>query len=275
MKDITGYGNFLWSNFTQSTSQRHKLYKRFGLRCLISPQYYNQSHRLSLALHGYALDNGAYIDYKKGTTFNIDRFYQMVKEWGSGADFIVIPDIVQNKEMTLSISWVHISKLRQAGYAHKLLFVYQDGMTASDLHPYVCQGIGIFIGGSTKAKIQAIPWISELCLKFGSWCHVGRVNTKQRVRFCIDYGVSSFDGSGWSRFVSTMTRLEDIETDYQLSLFERTKDERLLVNFSDRCAALNLEKSDVLDFWDSIQKTDTLGVGLSKRSTKKERDLLL
>ena len=274
MKNITGYGNFLWANTKPTSAIRHKLYKRFNFRCVISPQYFSPSLSKPLALHGYALDNGAFIAHKKKEVFPRDKFFKMVKSWGCGADFIVIPDIVENAKQTISISWPYISQLVKMGFGKKLLFCYQDGMNASHLHPYIAQGIGIFIGGSTEAKMKAIPWISSLCRKFGVWCHVGRVNTMNRVQRCIDYGCSSFDGSGWTMFPNTFTRIQTIEENQQLSLFQHEKNTSLLTSLVHRTESLSLSISEILEYWETIKKTKTKGVGLPKKYTKKEKTLL-
>lgn len=274
MKNITGYGNFLWANTKPTSAIRHKLYKRFNFRCVISPQYYSPSLVKPLALHGYGLDNGAFIAHKKKEFFPHDKFFKMVKSWGCGADFIVIPDIVENAKQTISISWLYISQLVKMGFGKKLLFCYQDGMNASHLHPYIAQGIGIFIGGSTEAKMKAIPWISSLCRKFGVWCHVGRVNTMNRVQRCIDYGCSSFDGSGWTMFPNTFTRIQTIEDNLQISLFQHEKNTSLLSSLEHRTKSLGLSISEILEYWETIKRTNTKGVGLPKKYTKKEKTLL-
>jgi len=39
-------------------------------------------------------------------------------------------------------------------------------------------------------------------------CHVGRVNTQQRVRMCLAAGVTSFDGTSASRYQVTLRDLD-------------------------------------------------------------------
>lgn len=274
MEKITGYGNFLYSNFGVSSSQRHKLYKRFGFRCIISPQYYSKSLYLPLALHGYALDNGAFIHHKKRTLFDDFAFLKMVKKWGKGADFIVIPDVVNNPIATKQLSYKWIPILKDLGLAKKLLFVWQDGMEYEELHQYICDGIGVFIGGSTKAKIEAIPKISRICNFFDSWCHVGRVNTQNRIQYCIDYSCCSFDGSGFARFPNTFTRIQNIENNRQMKLIETHKNTSLLVSPHERYEALNTTKEEIDDFWKKINEVNTNSACLPKRATKQERLLL-
>ena len=274
MEKITGYGNFLYPNLGASSCQRHKLYKRFGFRCIISPQYYSKSLYLPLALHGYALDNGAFIHHKKGTQFDDSSYLEMVKKWGKGADFITIPDVVHNAVATIQLSYKWIPILRDLGFGHKLLFVWQDGMDYENLHQYICDGNGIFVGGSTTAKMEAIPKISWMCNHFGGWCHVGRVNTQNRVEYCIDYGCSSFDGSGWTQFPNTFTRIQNIENNRQIKLVEIPKNTSLLVSPQERYKALNTTKEEVNSFWEKIQAVYTKGISLPKNPTKQEKTLL-
>ena len=85
MKDITAYGNFLYTQTNKSSALRHKLFKRFDFRCVISPQYYSKALNLSLALHGYALDNGAFIDFKNNTMFGHDKFIECAEAIGPGS----------------------------------------------------------------------------------------------------------------------------------------------------------------------------------------------
>ena len=256
MKKITGYGNFLWKNIQPSNAVRHTLYQKYNFRCVISPQYYMPRLRLPLALHGYALDNGAYINYNKGLDFDVETFFEMVKDWGDGADWIAIPDVVTDASTTLNVSWPYISKLTELGFGDKLLFVYQDGMTAADLHPYVGQKIGIFIGGTTEAKLKNLPWIAELCRLNDVVCHVGRVNTMKRVNYCIDHGCTSFDGSGWTQFPVSFSLIEQIENNTQMSFFEYDKKTNHLVALEQRASALGLTVEDVEQYRTSIKDVD-------------------
>ncbi len=41
---------------------------------------------------------------------------------------------------------------------------------------------------------------AELARERGAICHVGRVNSARRIHLCASAGVTSFDGSGVSRY---------------------------------------------------------------------------
>ena len=154
---------------------------------------------------GYAIDNGAWVYHKRGQEYNPEPFLQDVQRYGSEADFVVIPDVVEDKDKTLEMSEYWIDKLSR----YRLLFVAQDGVSVSELETFTKRGIGVFIGGSTDWKLSSIATISQLCRGYDVLCHVGRVNTMKRLRKCVFDGAHSFDGSGMARFQKTaelMTR---------------------------------------------------------------------
>jgi EAL domain-containing protein (putative c-di-GMP-specific phosphodiesterase class I) len=50
-----------------------------------------------------------------------------------------------------------------------------------------------------EARPQAASLVRE-AKERGMWVHVGRVNTLQRICWCMALGVDSIDGSGFARF---------------------------------------------------------------------------
>ncbi len=153
----------------------------------------------------YCLDNGAWTWHQRGLPFDGDRFLRAVDRMGEGADFVVLPDIVEGglSSLELSLSWVS----RLSGLP--LMLPVQDGMTVADVKPHIAPGIGIFVGGSTAWKEATIPIWAALGLSRGAPVHVGRVNTQRRLRLCKRRGVTSFDGSGpskWAKCLDVMDR---------------------------------------------------------------------
>lgn len=272
---IVGYGSFLYDNTKPSSAQRHKLFARYGMRCVISPQYQDNGIEKSLCLHGYGIDNGAYIDHNRGCAFDERSFIRLCERWGSSADWVAIPDVVGNAFATWLLAQKWIPILRDMGLGDRLLFVWQDGCPYEDLHHLIAEGIGVFIGGSTQGKLKAIPYISWMCRRFGVWCHVGRVNTMRRVQMCIDHGVHSFDGSGWSRFPSSFKGLEEIVQQKQQRLFDHPYDDRILQSVDARCRVMGIERSGVNAFWDKIKNTSTDLVGLPRNKNKKDYSFLV
>lgn len=154
---------------------------------------------------GFALDNGAYAAFLRGERLDAGVFSRAVDRVGHRADFIVAPDIVcgGRESLDLSLSWLD----QLAGVAPVLIAV-QDGFTDAEIVPYLSARVGVFVGGSTEWKIANMSRWGLLARRAGARCHVGRVNSVRRIRACAAAGVSSFDGSGVSRYSSELPRLD-------------------------------------------------------------------
>ena len=199
--------------------QNMKYYKLYPWRWLISP-FRPNSNKWKQNCIGYAIDNGAFVYGKKGISFDEKPFLEDVENFGEGADFIVIPDVLYNAKETLAIAEYWIERL--LGYP--LLIVAQDGMVNEDLEVFTRRGIGVFIGGSTEFKLKSINWIADLCNKYNVLCHVGRVNSAKRIMLCLEAGAHSFDGSGPARFENTCRIMTKKLCDLENQLFHRGQD---------------------------------------------------
>ena len=89
-----------------------------------------------------------------------------------------------------------------------MLIPVQNGMTAADIRPLVNDRVGIFVGGDTDWKISTLPVWGRLAAETGCYLHVGRVNTRRRIKLCATCGVDSFDGTSVSRFAVTIHHLD-------------------------------------------------------------------
>lgn len=111
--------------------------------------------------------------------------------------FVVVPDVVGNAQATLHLFdewWQEVDESCQP----KAL-VAQDGMEYLDV-PWGCFD-ALFIGGSTAWKLSAAS--ADLCREAkarGKWLHMGRVNSRRRMRDAFEMGCDSVDGSSASRF---------------------------------------------------------------------------
>jgi|ETNvirnome_2_300_1030623.scaffolds.fasta_scaffold00086_4 hypothetical protein len=190
---------------------------RFPWRHMMSP---SRPYRRMRECAGYAIDNGAWVCHKRGSPFQPAPFLDDVERYGDDADFLVIPDKVEDAIETHRMASTWIKRLE--GY--RLVFVAQDGMVADDLEQYAQDGIGVFIGGSTPWKLRSIKPMSDMCARHGVICHVGRVNTRRRVDLCIRDGAHSFDGSGPSRYEETARLLTDHMLLLERDLFPRPMD---------------------------------------------------
>ena len=179
------------------------------MRYMLSPmcmKSFGRNRHHIVKENGYAIDNGAYGYYTRGESFNGGAFLSLCDEWYHAADWIVVPDKVGDWEETIAMSmrWTNIL----TSYNRPLLIVAQDGCEVDDYH--TIKSIlrsriygGLFIGGTTDWKLKHLPMLASLCKEAGKICHVGRVNSGKRVKYCYDSGASSIDGSGMSRFLAT------------------------------------------------------------------------
>lgn len=153
----------------------------------------------------YALDNGAWTAFQKGEPFDEAAFLKAIDLLGAGAEWIVIPDIVSAGHTSLGFS---LSWLPRLAHFPRLLLAVQDGLKPSDVSHLLSPRIGVFLGGSTEWKESTMRDWGAICRRRGAWFHVGRVNTRIRIRLCKDAGADSFDGSSPSRYCKMLPRLD-------------------------------------------------------------------
>lgn len=151
----------------------------------------------------YALDNGAWHSHVRGTPFDVAAFDVALAKLGAGADWTVLPDVVAGglRSLEFSMSWV-------ARVPGRKMLAVQDGMTAAHVVPCLGAVHGIFVGGTTEWKLATMALWGSVAHEAGKIMHVGRVNTITRIRQCAAAGATSFDGSGPSRFVKMVHRLD-------------------------------------------------------------------
>ena len=174
-----------------------------GWRLLLTPG----QHEKPVDGFKYALDNGAWSAYQSGKPFDGVGFLHAMERVGAGADWIVIPDIVAGGMQSLEFSRHWIPKLRKVGTP--LLLAVQDGMAVEDVIPVLDLGnIGIFVGGTTEWKLRTLHEWGELAAFCHCHLHVGRVNTKRRIKLCQEARADSFDGSSATRYSVTLPMLD-------------------------------------------------------------------
>ena len=176
-------------------------------RFLLSPASMpsvNNNNRHLLYDRGYALDNGVYADWAKGQEWNQDKFISMLNTYAESADWIVIPDAVGDWWETARMFMIWYQPLLE--YKRPLLYVAQDGIQQNDyatVRGMTERGVGIFVGGQNDFKLTHSQNIARICKENNATCHIGRINSAKRVRMCWNWGATSFDGSGMSRFRET------------------------------------------------------------------------
>jgi hypothetical protein len=144
----------------------------------------------------YCLDNGAWGCHQRGEDFNADAFAWALERIGTGADWVVAPDIVGGGLESLKLTAAWLPRIDH----HKVLIAVQDGMSPADVGPMLNSGRGIFLGGSTEYKLRSMPEWGRYARRRGVHFHVARVNTISRLRACQSAGVNSIDGSSATRF---------------------------------------------------------------------------
>ncbi len=145
--------------------------------------------------HGlpWAADNGAF------SGFDPRRFRRFLRRLAGhpGCLFVVCPDVVLDARATLNLFGEWCLEVRASG--QPVAFVGQDGAEDGDL-PWSDLDAW-FVGGSTRWKLsQASADLCQEARARGKHIHMGRVNSRRRLRAAFDMGCHSVDGSGLSRF---------------------------------------------------------------------------
>jgi hypothetical protein len=155
----------------------------------------------------YGIDNGAWGAFKQARPFDDKAFIDLIESAGSQADFVIMPDIVAGGMESLKFSMSWLPRLR---HFRSLLLPVQDGMdvpaVARELR--LTQRIGIFLGGTTEWKLKTMYGWGMLAAAMDRHYHVGRVNTRRRIRLAAESGATSFDGTSATMFSCTLPMLE-------------------------------------------------------------------
>lgn len=154
----------------------------------------------------YALDNGAWSDFQQGKPFDDDAFERLLDRFGEGADWIVLPDIVEGGQRSLDLSRRYLNRV--VGLCPITLIAVQDGIEPHDVAAHVNASVGIFLGGSTKWKLARMADWGQFCADQECYYHVARVNTRQRFRMAAASGAHSVDGSSASRYAVTLPKCD-------------------------------------------------------------------
>jgi hypothetical protein len=144
----------------------------------------------------WAGDNDAFLAWDEA---RFRRMLRRVAAW-PGCLFVAAPDVVGDARATLARfpPW----RAEIAAHGLPVALVGQDGAEGLDL-PW--DGLAaLFVGGTTAWKLSAAAadLMAEASAR-GKWVHMGRVNSRRRLRIAHDLGCSSVDGTGWSMFPDT------------------------------------------------------------------------
>lgn len=165
---------------------------------MMSPNGWRRPQRGSDSMP-FALDNGLFHQFgepQKGMKA-LPPFYAMMRKClalGTVPLFVVAPDVPYDGAASLPLSQKHAGHIAAEFPEFPIALAVQDGMAFDALDDERFDAV--FVAGSTGWKwATAQRWVGEAHAR-GMWAHVARVNTKRRVRQCIDFGADSCDGSG-------------------------------------------------------------------------------
>lgn len=142
----------------------------------------------------FALDNDAYINWRKGLEFDLPnwiKFLDKIRLQPHQPMWCAVPDLVADRDGTLN-RWQRCAPVA-ACYGWPLCFVVQDGMKPKCVPR---EASIIFVGGTTEWKWRTIPmWVEHF-----PRVHVGRCGTSRwKLERLESLGVESCDGSGFFR----------------------------------------------------------------------------
>lgn len=164
------------------------------------------------------VDNGCFSSADPCDEVAYPRWLEQFKDYGflSNVLFATAPDVVGDAEATLARSLPHLPMIRRLGFP--AAFVAQDGATI-DTVPWDLFDV-LFIGGTTEWKLSDAAWVLvHEAQRLGKVVHVGRVNSRKRLRLAAQHGVDSVDGTylafgpdvNWPRLTGWMDEANGVE----------------------------------------------------------------
>lgn len=141
----------------------------------------------------WAADNDAF------KAWDETRFVRMLNriDGHPGCLFVAAPDVVCDARATLDRFWDWRYEI--AGRGLPIALVGQNGAEDLDL-PWDAFDAW-FIGGDDAWKLsRAAEDLTREAKRRGKWCHLGRANSRKRMRHAIAIGCDSMDGTGFSMF---------------------------------------------------------------------------
>jgi hypothetical protein len=187
---------------TPYTKAAHEALVDGRLGLLITPQSHRPAQYTVADFAYWAADNGC---FTLGARFDLGEYLTWLSEEFTAEEkalalFAPAPDVVGDWDATLARSTtpdpvVGISPLdaiREVGFPAAI--VLQDGASI-DTVPWDDID-AVFVGGSTEWKLGPdVAVISEEAEARGKWVHMGRVNSRKRIRLSVELGAHSVDGT--------------------------------------------------------------------------------
>lgn len=187
-------------NGATETHRRYAGHPQFGY--LLTPRNAHSGEEIASSSKAWGADNDAFggwtIDSERMFSKLLGKICVTVRLHPStkiNLKFIAAPDALKDPRLTRERfdAWepiIHASNLPVA-------YVLQDGE-----HEVPWDRVdALFVGGSTEYKLssEVDQWI-DAAKCHGKWVHIGRVNTKCRLRHFFDVGADSIDGTFFSKW---------------------------------------------------------------------------
>jgi hypothetical protein len=119
--------------------------------------------------------------------------------WRGRPLFVSVPDAVGDSGTTAHLWGVWAHAVRRRGLP--LAFVAQNGCDRPRMSPPWYEFDAVFIGGDTAWKLgPEARRIVRICKEHGKHVHMGRVNSRRRLRYAESIGVDSVDDTGWTKW---------------------------------------------------------------------------
>lgn len=164
---------------------------RLGI--LLTPKNRNSAKHISSLGLSWAMDNGAF------SGFDPVGFRRMLRKHAGipGLLWVACPDVVGDAKGTLALFRDWRGEIASLGFP--VAFVGQDGIESETI-PWD-EFSAWFIGGSTEWKLgRGSCELAREAKRRGKWVHMGRVNSRRRLRIAAEMGCDSVDGSSLSMF---------------------------------------------------------------------------
>lgn len=158
---------------------------------LVQPRHYGGMQATVRNRRPWAADNDCF------QGLDADAYRRMIHALPMGGLFVTVPDVVADHDATVR-RWRRWAPLLHR-LGHTPAFVLQDGCISWSQVP---TDVGaVFVGGSTVYKLSddAARLVAEANRR-SIWTHMGRVNTRRRIRYAKSIGCRSVDGTSFVRF---------------------------------------------------------------------------
>lgn len=175
-----------------ATTTVRRLHPHPNLGVLLTPVASNDPPPVGVT---FACDNSCY------SGFDAEKYIKMLRKLTERRDclWVTCPDVVGDPHATAQLwnEWAPVVR----DFGQQPALVAQDGIQPGDV-PWDEVG-AVFIGGSTEWKLGLAHQVAEAANARGVWVHMGRVNSRKRLRYAYNIGVRSVDGSKYSMFPDT------------------------------------------------------------------------